>query len=79
MKDMGREAREVNMFVYQNVKLKKHRGIKTTNKRLTLPGCGLSTSRLTERGVSRARWDTLQMILVPGTILEGTVRWDDRE
>lgn len=32
------------------------------------------TTRLTERGVLRARCDTLQMILVPGVAVEGTVR-----
>lgn len=39
-----------------------------------IPGCGVSTTRLTERGALMAGWDTLQVIVVPGEMLEGTVR-----
>lgn len=43
------------------------------------PCRGVSSSRLTDIGDSRAGWDAVQVILVPGGKLGGTVRWDDTE
>lgn len=51
----------------------------TQNHESNKPCCGVSSSRVTDRGDPRAAWEAVQVILVPGGRLGGTVRWDDTE